>query len=169
MRRSVPARVRRGFTLPEVALATVIIGMGVVGVMQLTVTCTQTNAAANHQTVALFLANNIQEMLADLPFDDPAGTGFGTEELDVSQFDDIDDFNGLDTTGAAPLDSSRNAISGMDQYAQAVTVTQVNPMNLSSTQSGSEVRRVTVRILFRERPGMPQTVVYQTSWLRTRV
>lgn len=156
----------RGFTLIETALATVIVGVGVLGMMQLLSVCTQQNRGGAQTTTAIYLAQCVQEMLADLPFNDPSGAGFGLEENGgILTWDDIDDFHGLSTT---PIDSQRNAIKGLDQYTQVIDVTEVSANNLSLALPGSDCKRVTVRVLYRRNATDTPSEVYRLSWIRTR-
>lgn len=169
---------RRGFTLVEAALATVIVGTGIVSLMQLQGTLTQQNAAANQATTAMLLATHIQEAMAGLSFNDPAygSAYFGPEPGEVlSSFDDVDDFDGQ--TLSPPIDSTRAAIANLSQYTQAVTVVPVyaNKLNSNINPAAPDlpktaytgVVRVTVRVLYRRVPTAAATEVYRTSWLRT--
>jgi type II secretory pathway pseudopilin PulG len=161
----------RGFTLIETALATVIISLGVLGMMQLLAACTSQNRAGSQTTTALYLAQCSQEMLADLPFNDPSGAGFGREETGgLLTWNDIDDFHSFDSAAGnlAPIDGQRNRLTGLEQYSQRITVTEISPANLALALPGSDAKRVLVQILYRRIPSDAWAVVYQTSWIRTR-
>src|SRR5687767_378043 len=110
-------RPRRGFTLLETALATVIVGVGVVGMMSLLAVCTQQNRGGSQLTTAMYLAQCVQEATADLPFNDPSGAGFGREEGGgLLTWNDVDDFHGLDTAQLAdglPIDATRQPLVGL--------------------------------------------------------
>lgn len=160
---------RRGFTLFEAALSTVIVGLGVLGIMQLLAVCTQQNRGGAQLTTAMYLAQCVQEALADLPFNDPSGAGFGREEQGgLLTWNDIDDFHGWTTQGGLPVDARRQPLSGLQQYAQTVTVVEVSPNNLSLNLPGSDAKRVTVSITYRRIPTDTPAEVYRTSWIRTR-
>lgn len=140
--------------------------------MQLLVVCTQANRASSDMTTAMYLAGNLQEAMADLPFNDPSGAGFGREESNaILAWDDIDDFNGFDSSATAdrlPVDSQRQPIAAMANYAQIVTVAEVSMNNLSTTAAGSDAKRITVRVIYRPENGEPQVELYRTSWVRVR-
>lgn len=164
-----PARGRRGFTLIEASLTIVIVGVGLVSTLELFASLTQQNAAASRTTAAMFLANNVQEMMADLPFNDPSGAGFGLEESGgVTKFDDIDDFNNWKSDPGAPLDSRRVEITDLGKYAQRVTVAHVSPEMLSSNQLGTEAARVTVRVYYGWTATSPGQELYKLSWVAMR-
>jgi prepilin-type N-terminal cleavage/methylation domain-containing protein len=173
-----PARgFRRGFTLIETALATIIVGVGVAATMQLFATCTRENRAASQMSVAMLLAGNVQEAMGELSFADP-GTQhliFGAETGEsLSTYDDVDDFDGA--TFSPPIDSLRDPISDMSQYSQVVSVWPVyaNKLNVNNNESSPDIPkstytgavRVRVRILYRATPTAVPAEVYRASWIR---
>lgn len=100
-----------GFTLIEASLATVIIGVGVLAMVDAQSSFIVSNQWSSHAATATFLANEIREMTRSLPKHDPVvglfledqgdGTttllGWGPEqgETTLADFDDIDDFDGV--------------------------------------------------------------------------
>src|SRR5687768_17326410 len=83
---------RGGYTLIETALATVIVGFGILAGLRLFAACTAQSREAAERTTAMFLASNVQEAMADLPFSDPSGSPtFGLEETGqpVRLWDDV--------------------------------------------------------------------------------
>src|SRR4051812_25415543 len=87
---------RRAFTLLESALATIIIGVGVLAMMGLFEACTRQNRQGAAATTAMLLAGHIQELMEGLPFCDPntGRTTFGPEKGEtLFLFNDIDDFD----------------------------------------------------------------------------
>lgn len=96
----------RGFTLIETALATIIIGVGVLAMVDAQQSFIRANLWSSHAAEATFLANEIRELTRNLPRHDPvvgltvtAGglVGWGPDlgETTLDDFDDIDDFDGL--------------------------------------------------------------------------
>jgi type II secretory pathway pseudopilin PulG len=168
---------RGGFTLMETVLATVIVGLGILSMMELFTACTRQNRAAFDMTTAMLLAQNMQETMADLSFTDPAygKTYFGPEGSQaLATYDDIDDFNGL--TFSPPIDSTREPIDALSEYAQVVSVWPVKsnwlvansntgaPDLPQTTYTGAA--RVTVRIMHRKSAATPWSEVYRTGWIR---
>src|SRR5436309_1842325 len=102
---------RPAFTLIETAMATVIIGVGVVALVEAQQAFMHTNGWSSQAATATFLANEIREMTRRLPRHDPVTglfttgggggpvtvVGWGREPSDVTvqDFDDVDDFDGL--------------------------------------------------------------------------
>lgn len=166
----------RGFTLIETALATIIVGVGIVASMQLFATCSVQNRASNQMTAAMLLCDNVREAMAGLNFNDPTTgkTTWGSEESSLSGYDDVDDFDGK--TYSPPIDSLRASITTMSQYSQVVSVVPVFINKLSSNTNDSALEiakgtytgavRVRVRVLYRLRPTDVPTEVYRCSWIR---
>lgn len=116
-----------GFTLIEAALATVIVGVGVVAMVEAQQAFIKSNMWSSHAATGTFLANELREMTRHLPKHDPVTglfndedaegnpvlTGWGREagEVLVTDFDDLDDFDGVVFSYLGP--------SGLDdgQYA----------------------------------------------------
>src|ERR1044071_3509441 len=129
-------RNRRGFTLIEASLATMIVVVGILSIMQLFTACTTQNGAAANMTTAMLLAENIQETMAGLSFSDPAfgKTYFGVEPgQTLAGYDDMDDFDGK--TVNPPIDSTRTTIPTLSQYSQVVSVWPVYPNQLSANSN----------------------------------
>lgn len=169
-----PSRVRRatapgGFTLIEASMATVIIGVGVLAMVDAQSSFIVSNQWSSHAATATFLANEIREMTRGLPKHDPVvglflqsdgegGTtlmGWGPEpgETTLSDFDDIDDFDGIvfswigtpdiangDLPG--PVNAFREVIPGLTidgreteesmlGWTQTVIVRKVHPFDFS--------------------------------------
>lgn len=110
-------RGRRAFTLLETSLATIIIGVGVLAIVEAQQTFLQKNSWSSHTATAMFLANEIREMTRNLSRHDPFSgglyfvdpvahigfQGWGPEagEVGVSDYTDLDDFDGV-AFGSAP-------------------------------------------------------------------
>lgn len=106
-----PVGAAPGFTLIEASMATVIIGVGVLAMVDAQSSFIVSNQWSSHAASATFLANEIRELTRNLPKHDPVvglfleddGTGgsdlrgWGPDagEVTVEDFDDIDDFDGI--------------------------------------------------------------------------
>lgn len=175
-------RGRGGFTLIETALATVIIGLGVLALIDAQQSFMKSNNWSTHAATATYLANEIREMTRKLPKHDPVtglwlqaqgGTnvlrGWGPDagETEVSDFDDLDDFDGMTfSPGGAvnaaegelpgPIDAFGNIIPEisvdgsvptdergdplpMQGWTQHVTVEKVDPYDTATVRADSYV------------------------------
>ena len=105
-RRNRTAR-RNGFTLIESALATVIVGVGVLAIVEAQQSFMTANAWSSQSATGTYLANEIREMMEPLSRHDPVtgiyigdegdleGWGPDAGEWSVEDFDDVDDFDGI--------------------------------------------------------------------------
>ena len=155
-----PQRGRRGFTLIEAALCTIIVGVAILAVVSAFTAFHQKNAWAARVATATYLANELREMTYHLPRHDPV-TGdeiWGPESNELgdplTSLDDLDDLVGLndlgtiftnDDTGyyfpgnlhppedilAGPINARRVVIDNMAEWAQIVNVYNVDPYNIA--------------------------------------
>jgi prepilin-type N-terminal cleavage/methylation domain-containing protein len=136
-------RARRGFTLIETALATIIVGVGVLAMVSAQAAFHQKNAWSTHASIATALANELREMTWNLPQHDPVtgdsywGPDAG-ESLTIADFDDLDDFdgygNGLEFSadaGNGPVNARREIIPNMAGWSQIIRVFNVDPFNIA--------------------------------------
>ncbi len=160
-------RQTRGFTLIEAAMTTAIIGIAFASVIELFAACTRQNKVAASTTVAMMLAEHVQEMLISLPFTDPnpLSATFGAESGEtLATYDDVDDFHGQ--TFNPPIDAGRMPIAGLEQYSQVITVTPANPARPSASGTAGNAVRVRVTVAFQANEGAPVETVYSYSWLK---
>lgn len=121
---------RGGFTLIEAALATMIIGVGVVAIVEAQQAFMRSNAWSSLAATSTLLAGEIRELTRPLPRHDPVtglfmgddggggsvlvGWGPETGEIVVDDLDDIDDFDGIrfaaDGDLPGPIDAFGNVI-----------------------------------------------------------
>jgi type II secretory pathway pseudopilin PulG len=158
-----------GFTMIEIMIAILFIGLAITALLASNTAFTQTNAAGIHISTAEFLIEEIREMMTSLPVIDPllsetisSGT-FGPEgEGSAEAYDDVDDFDGASFN--PPIDYNRQPLNNFSNFTQQITVQSVSSGNLSSVQSdySTSFVRVTVRIL------MDGNQISSCSWIRTR-
>ena len=128
----------------EAAIVMVIVGVGIVSLVQLLACGTMANTESTELTSAMGLASNIHEM-----------------SLGVA-YSQIMTLNGQ--TYSPPIDARQVAISGMPGWSQVVSVSFVNPDSLTATVASSPSQptaRVTVTIMHNN------LAVYSTDWLAT--
>lgn len=131
----------RGFTLLETSLAIVIIGVGVLAMLEAQQAFLVKNAWSTQSTTATLIAAEIREMTRDMPrhdkfsgglyFEDQENmTGFqgwGPEagESELVDFDDLDDFDGVMFGDAAPegVTIVRRLPGPVDAFRSVITET----------------------------------------------
>jgi prepilin-type N-terminal cleavage/methylation domain-containing protein len=159
----------RGFTLIETALATVIVGVGVLAIVAAQQAFHQQNAWSSRAAIATYLANEIREMTFNLPRHDPVTgtTIWGPEpnEADWYDFDDLDDFDGL--TFSPPLNAQRDPIANMEGWAQHITVRNVEPNNITIERpnGSTSLVRVEVIVTFQGPADTQPMVITSVSWI----
>ena len=133
-------RRRGGFTLVEVAIATILIAVGLAALMNTLRAGTSTNYASSNMTTASFLAQNVHEWTLGLPFR-PAGATVNPADLKY-----LDDLNGM--TFSPPRDGAGLPINNYAGWSQRVTMTWRNAANLtpSTPPSSGDAMHVSVDI-----------------------
>lgn len=169
---------RRGFTLVETALATVIIGTGVLAMISAQQVLLEKNNWSTMANTATLLGNEIREMTLNLPRHDPVtGTAFWGPEEDeftVEDFDDIDDFDGSGgglvfsaQLGNGPVNSTRSVISDMDGWEQIVYVTSVDAFDILTPLEDATTDMIRVEVIIRyQGPGDDEpSEMTRLSWI----
>lgn len=150
-----------GFTLLETALALVILGVGVLAMVEAQASFIQSNLWSSHAASGNFLAQEVREYTRNLSRHDPVrglsedvSFVFGPEpgELTIDDFDDLDDLDGMrfgfggdmpgpinalgDVIPEINLDGTINydnegTAEPMNGWAQTLTVEKVEPFDSS--------------------------------------
>lgn len=116
-----------GFTLIEVAVAIVIVAVGVVGVQGLITASTMVTLKTNEAQTAGVLAQSLHERCIGMDRD---------ALLDLSG-----------TTFNPPVDNQGNAIDGLPNYSQSISVAYVNPTSITGTSvDQTSLLRVSVSV-----------------------
>jgi prepilin-type N-terminal cleavage/methylation domain-containing protein len=154
----------RGFTLIEVLIAVILVGVAIVGLVGANGAFSMVNGAGLDLTTTEFLIEQIREMTAVLPTVDPVSgtTTFGHEEATLAAYDDVDDFDGASFN--PPIDAGRASLNDLAAYTQVITVQNVSRTNFEqvATDHSTTFYRVKVEI---RRDGH---VLNSASWLRSR-
>jgi prepilin-type N-terminal cleavage/methylation domain-containing protein len=159
----------RGFTLVEVLIAVLLVGLAIASLMAANRAFTMANDAGTDLSTAEFLIEQVKELTALLPVVEP-GTPestddvFGPEsdETLVTDYDDLNDFDGANFS--PPINADRNVLNDYSTFSQQVTVENVSPSNFEQVVDPlrSPFVRVTVSV------SQNGQIVTSTSWLRAR-
>jgi len=161
----------RGFSLIEVLIATLLIGLSIAALMAANGSFSMANVAGADLSTAEFLIEQIRELTMMLPVADPAVTTWTTlgpesGETTVAMYDDVDDLKGFDSaTLGAPISAQRTPLPDLAAFRQTVTVQKLNPTNFDETwadNSSSNFVRITVTIWQSGRS------ISSASWVRAR-
>jgi len=141
---------RTGFTLIEVAVSTVLLGLGVAALLMATGASTEVDGQGRQLSQGLFLAEQLHEYC-----------------LKVDNIDNL-----ANVSFSPPIDGTGAQVSPMSDWTQEMSVAYIDPDNLSAapvfdaSQPGyipySDARYVRCRILFKGQP------VVTTEWIMMR-
>lgn len=140
----------RGFSLIEVLLAIILVGIAVASLVAANASFTKENSAGTELSTAEFLIEQIRELTIQLPVVDPETeyATFGPEagEATVADYDDLDDFDGADFS--PPINADRALLNDFAPYHQQITVENVSAGDFEQViaDGTSSFVRVTVTI-----------------------
>ena len=139
-----------GFSLIEVALASAIIGIGILALVASLGAASRINGAGRDLTRAIFLADEIREWTVQLPFTDP-NNGPSLSSL----------YNASGVTYSPPKDGSGQSITGMTGWSQKLTLTWRDPNSFTHTVSPGTSSVINVAASIR----LQGKEVFATNWL----
>lgn len=168
----------RGFTLIETALATIIVGVGVLSIVGAQQAFHKQNIWSTNAGTAERLGNEIREMTLNLPQHDPVtGAAFwGPESTEtfLGAYDDLDDFDGdgdglifSAALGNGPVNAHREVIPNMAGWAQIVTVQNVDPFDITSVEDDATttMMKVDVVVTYQGPQDTAPLEMTRVSWL----
>ncbi len=156
----------RGFSLVEVLIATILIGLSIAALVAANGSFSMANDAGGDLSTAEFLIEQLRELTTMLPVVDPQlkATTFGPEtgETSLALYDDLDDFDGQ--TFSPPIGADRAVLAGYTSFSQQITVENLDPSNFNQVVAdhGSDFVRITVIVSQNARP------VSSATWIRAR-
>lgn len=119
----------RGFTLVEMVVMIMILGMGLAGIMVAINRATQESAVPFIRKQAIAIAESIMEEVTARDFTNnvatPAVDIAGGVSAQRNQAHEVDDYNGFTMSGIRPPDDAATVISGLADYSVRVTVASV--------------------------------------------
>ena len=170
--RHVHPRSARGFSLVDVAVATIVIAVALTAMLVSVGSNTRVNEAGWRITQASFLAQEIREWTLTLPFSDPdpgdASSPPGPDGSNPQVFvDDLDDFYVTSPAGitySPPRNGQGLPITALTGWSQTIRLTWRDPSNIAATVAAgaSDIINVEVEVKFKTQS------ILTTSWLVTR-
>jgi MSHA pilin protein MshD len=140
---------RRGITMAETIVSTLLVGMVLVGTIQLVGPIIRSGSVMSDKLVATNLARELSEEIATKYFtspllDDVEAMGAAVGET-RSTYDDIDDYHGVNNS--PPQMSNETVMTHLAGWSRSVKVVHVD-LNDPSAESGSYtgLKRVTVTV-----------------------
>ena len=140
-----------GFSLVEVAISSLLVGVVLVASMRVTGQALMVQRDRAEMSTAAFLAEGLLSEILLLPYMEPGQTsspiGRGGDESssDRRTLDDVDDYHGH--VESPPRSKENLELPGFQGWERAVVVQWINPANLTQALgSESGVKRVTVQV-----------------------
>lgn len=161
-----------GFSFVEILISIILVGLSITALVFASNSFTMANGAGADISTAEFLVEQIRELTTLLPVMDPAITfdewtslTAGADEPTVNDYDDVDDFNGFDSsTLGAPIDANRNLLTALSAFSQSVVVQKVSKgdFNLVKAANSTDTPfiRITVTVSLSGRE------ITSASWIR---
>jgi len=145
-------RFRRGISLIEVTISTLLVGLVLVASLRSLGHVIGSRGATSSESRAIALAEQLTSEILDQDYEDAGGSPvFGRESGesggDRADFDDVDDYDGWSAT--PPEDRSGTALPNSTNWEREVTVEFVetnDPGTVSVTDQGTKRVTVTVRL-----------------------
>ena len=158
-------RYEDGFSLIEVLIAILLVGLAIASLVTANSAFTKANGAGVELSTAEFLIEQIRELSVLLPVIDPE-TGistFGPEAAEtLADYDDLDDFDSA--SFSPPISADRNVLNDLASFSQKITVENVSASDFEQIvgDHASYFVRVTVKVFLNSRQ------ISSARWLRAR-
>ena len=154
-----------GFSLIEVLIAIVLVGLAVASLVAANSALTMANGAGADLSTAEFLIGQIRGLTALLSVVDPETevSTFGPEAAEtLAGYDDLDDFDSA--VFSPPISSDRSLLNDFAAFSQQVTVENVSDTDFSLVVDDhtSSFVRITVRVLLNSRE------ISSAGWIRAQ-
>lgn len=146
-----PRQSRSGFSLLEVVISTLIVGVLMVAAMRTLGAAIRSKQYLNDQSQAHLLAASLLEEAVQRQYADASALALFGPELGESggprnSFNDVDDYHNW--TESPPQDAQGNALANFDGWERQVIVQYVDPANTNSVVLLDQgLKRVTVSVL----------------------
>ncbi len=153
-----------GFTLVEVQIAMLVIGLGILALLHAMASGSRINAAGRDITQATFLAQEIREWTLREPFsdqdepdkDNPPGPDGMSPQVFVDDLDDL-----MNVTFSPPRDGRENPIAGLGDWSQVIQMDWRDPDDLDATVNPGASDVICVKVSIQR----GNVEVLNTSWL----
>jgi MSHA pilin protein MshD len=154
---------RRGFSLVELSVATVLTGVLMVAALQSAGQSLLARRKTADRSLGHLLAHGLLNEIRGLPYCEPGATepAIGRDTGEAAglraTFDDVDDYHGL--SESPPQTRSGASLAGVAGWSRTVTVAWVDSANFASSASSSGAKRITVTASFNGSPMATATAV----------
>jgi prepilin-type N-terminal cleavage/methylation domain-containing protein len=158
------SRSDKGFSLIEVMVAVVLVGLSITALVVASNSFTTANGVGADISTAEFLIEQIRELTTLLPVVDPqtTTTTFGPEEASLASYDDIDDFD--TATFSPPINANRATLNDLAGFSQQVTVQNLNSTNFDAVVADHSSPFIRITVDIRQNGQL----ISSANWIRAR-
>ncbi len=143
---TVNRQLNSGFSLIEVLIAIILVGLAIVSLVAANSSFTKANAAGTELSTAEFLIEQVRERSISVNYDDLYG---------LEHFDDV--------TFSPPINADGESLNDFAAFSQQITVENVNAANFEQVVAyDSSFIRVTAKVFLNSRE------ISSASWIRAR-
>jgi len=133
---------KHGFTLIEVLIAVLLVGLAIASLLVANGSFTKANAAATDLSTAEFLIEQVRERSVSVNYDDLPGLG---------------------GTFSPPINAEGQSLNDFAAFSEQITVQNVSDANFGQVVADSNFVRVTVKVLLNSKQ------ISSASWLRADI
>ncbi len=137
---------RKGFTLIEVLIAVLLIGIAIASLIVASGSFTKANAAATDLSTAEFLIEQVRERSISVNYDDL----YGLEHFDDALF-------------SPPISADGGDLDSFAAFSEQIKVENVSDANFGQVVADSNFVRVTVKVFLNSKQ------ISSASWLRADI
>jgi len=141
MSKTSPARAQRGFTLIELVIFIVIVGVGLAGILSVIQTTVKSSADPLVRKQGVAIAESLLEEILLKDYSAPSDRVALAADTTRADFNNVSDYDGY-STSAGIVDQAGEAVAGLTRYNISPAVT-VLP---ASDFTGADVKKVTVSV-----------------------
>jgi len=140
-----PTKCKAGFSLIEVLIAVVLVGLAVAALVGASRAFTIANASGADLSTAEFLIEQVRERSISVNYDNLYG---------LEHFDNV--------TFSPPMNADGESLNDFAAFSEQITVENVSASNFENLDPGSDFIRVTVKVFLNSRE------ISSVRWIRAR-
>lgn len=151
---------RRAFTLAEAIVATALVGVLSVSVLNASASAAQRRGDTARKATAALLAQELIDEIISKPLDDPDGVQ--DSPVNRASYDDVDDYRAL--SESPPRKPDGTAMPGMTGWSRTVALQWVTTSTLANSAVDTGLRKITVTVTLNSKVMLTRTAIKSRTW-----
>jgi len=157
----------RGFSLVEVTIASLIVGVLMTASMSVVAASVRSRAAVRNTSLAHALAEQLLAEISAQSYADEADSGLlgpetGEEGTNRLAFDDVDDY--ADSLEKPAVQRDGSPVAGDAVYYRSAEVVWIDPTTMQTSGSDTGIKRITVRVSRNDKLLVSLATLRTRSW-----